>query len=379
MTRNLNLLSNFVEKFLGTVKFRNDQIALILGYGDLVQGNITIKRVYYVEGLNHNLFSVGKFCDTDLEVAFWKSTYYIRDLKGNDLLTGSRGTNMYSITLQDTSTPNQICLMADASSSQAWLWHRRLSHLNFYSINLLSKNDIVIGLTKLTFVKDHLCSSYHVSSDPVLQCQTTALEHDNLSPSPQSQENVPQAAETVITSNELDLLFSLMFNKLFNGTTPVVSKSFAVPIAGTPDQRQQHNTTTSNSTIIVADIPPLNIQRTPETTSQAPTVSATENINQAETNKENAQVEKDKFINLFSIPVRERGETSSRHVDSTRRQIETDGEICMFALTVSQTKPKNIKEAMVDSAWIKAIQEELRQFDRLDVWELVDRPLFKNL
>ncbi|GKE57171.1 hypothetical protein Tco_1496356, partial [Tanacetum coccineum] len=73
MTGNLKLLSNFVEKFLGTVKFRNDQIAPILGYGDLVQGNITIKRVYYVEWLNHNSFSVGQLCDADLEVAFRKS------------------------------------------------------------------------------------------------------------------------------------------------------------------------------------------------------------------------------------------------------------------------------------------------------------------
>nr|GFB72518.1 integrase, catalytic region, zinc finger, CCHC-type, peptidase aspartic, catalytic [Tanacetum cinerariifolium] len=87
MTGNLKLLINFVEKFLGTVKFGNDQIAPILGYGDLVQGAVTIKRVYYVEGLNHNLFSVGQFCDADLEVAFWKSTCYIRDLKGNELLT----------------------------------------------------------------------------------------------------------------------------------------------------------------------------------------------------------------------------------------------------------------------------------------------------
>nr|GFA50102.1 hypothetical protein [Tanacetum cinerariifolium] len=159
MTGNLKLLINFVEKFLGTVKFRNDQIAPILGYGDLVQGAVTIKRVYYVEGLNHNLFSVGQFYDADLEVAFRKSTCYIRDLKGNDLLTGSRGTDLYSIILQDTNCPNPICLMAKATSSQAWLWHRRLSHLNFDTINLLSKNEIVVGLPKLKFVKDHLCSS----------------------------------------------------------------------------------------------------------------------------------------------------------------------------------------------------------------------------
>nr|GEZ26290.1 integrase, catalytic region, zinc finger, CCHC-type, peptidase aspartic, catalytic [Tanacetum cinerariifolium] len=97
MIGNLKLLINFVEKFLGTVKFGNDQIAPILGYGDLVQGAVTIKRVYYVEGLNHNLFSVGQFCDADLEVAFGKSTCFIRDLKGNDLLTGSRGTDLLSL------------------------------------------------------------------------------------------------------------------------------------------------------------------------------------------------------------------------------------------------------------------------------------------
>ncbi|GJW20665.1 retrovirus-related pol polyprotein from transposon TNT 1-94 [Tanacetum coccineum] len=95
----------------------------------------------------------------DLEVSFRKSTCYIRDLKGNDLLTGSRGTDLYSITLQDTTSPNLICLMAKASSSQAWLWHRRLSHLNFDTINLLLKYDIVTSLPRLKFVKYYLCSS----------------------------------------------------------------------------------------------------------------------------------------------------------------------------------------------------------------------------
>ncbi|GKA31114.1 hypothetical protein Tco_0717419 [Tanacetum coccineum] len=80
MTGNLKLLCNFMEKFLGTVHFGNDQFAPILGYGDLNQGNVTIKRVYYVKGLNHNLFSVGQFCDADLEVAFRKSTCFVRDL-----------------------------------------------------------------------------------------------------------------------------------------------------------------------------------------------------------------------------------------------------------------------------------------------------------
>nr|GFA00544.1 hypothetical protein [Tanacetum cinerariifolium] len=232
---------------------------------------------------------------------------------------------------------------------------------------------------------------------------------------------------------------------------------------------------------------------------QAPTVTSTENINQAETIEEYAHVQDDEFINIFCTPVQDRGETSSHHVDSsnmhtfyqhhpskhrwtkdhpleqvtgnpsqsvrtrrqlesdgemckftltskayrvfnkrkrvivetihvnfdefpqmtsdhvssdpgpqcqrtelehvslspdhpleqvtgnpsqsvrTRRQLESDGEMCKFTLTVSQTEPKNIKEAMDHSAWIESILEELHQFDRLDVWELVNRPLCQNV
>ncbi|GKE39509.1 retrovirus-related pol polyprotein from transposon TNT 1-94, partial [Tanacetum coccineum] len=162
ITGNLKLLCNFVKKYLGTVHFGNDQFALILGHRDLVQGNITINRVYYVEGLNQNLFLVGQFCDADLEVAFWKSTCFVRDLHGNDLLTGNHGSDLYIISLQETTSSTPICFMAKASPTQAWLWHRRLSHLYFDYINLLSKKDVMIGLPKLKYVKDQLCSSYEV-------------------------------------------------------------------------------------------------------------------------------------------------------------------------------------------------------------------------
>nr|GEX24311.1 hypothetical protein [Tanacetum cinerariifolium] len=528
------------------MKFGNDQIAPILGYGDLVQGAVDMKLYESVskacswwylkftpsgykwkpksdkENVNLNLVEIVLFIVNygfskhmtgnlkllinfvekflDLEVAFRKSTCYIRDLKGNDLLTGSRGTDLYSITLQDTNYPNRICLMAKATSSQAWLWHRHLSYLNFDTINLLSKNDIMTlhsyfaverilhqtsvartpeqndvvkrrnrtlieaARTMLSAAKVHLffwaeaiatacftqnhslviprhkktpyhiindrkpsvkffhifgslcyivrdgenhdkmkekgdacifvwystqsrafkvfnkrtrvivemihvnfdelphMASDHVSSDPAPECQRMALEHDSLSLGPQCQENVTQANRIVTTSNELDLLFSLMFNELLNGYSKVVSKSSVVSTADAPNQRQQYTT-------------PLNIHTTP-----APTY---------------------------------RGETSSRHVDSSnmysfyqhhpsehrwtkdhpleqvignpsqsvrpRRQLESDGEMCMFALTVSRTEPKNIKESVANSAWIESMQEEPHQIDRLDEWELVDRPLCKNV
>nr|GEZ46395.1 retrovirus-related Pol polyprotein from transposon TNT 1-94 [Tanacetum cinerariifolium] len=167
-----------------------------------------------------------------------------------------------------------------------------------------------------------IVETIHVNFDELPQ-----MASDQVSSDP-----VPQSG-TVTTSNELDLLFSLMFDELLSGSTQVVSKSSAVTTANTPNQCQQHHTT------------PLNTQTTSEPTcqdpTQAPTVTSTENINQAETITENAQVKDDEFTNIF----------------------------CTL----------NIKEAIADSAWIESMQEELHQFDRLDVWELIDKPLCKNV
>ncbi|GKA27227.1 reverse transcriptase domain-containing protein [Tanacetum coccineum] len=121
----------FSRLFSGTVRFKNDKIARIIGYGDYQLGNITISRVYYVEGLGHNLFFVGQFCDADLEVSFWKNTCFIHNLEGIDLLSGSRDTNLYTISLDDMLKTSPICLLSKASKTKSWLWHRRLSHLNF--------------------------------------------------------------------------------------------------------------------------------------------------------------------------------------------------------------------------------------------------------
>ncbi|GKE97525.1 retrovirus-related pol polyprotein from transposon TNT 1-94 [Tanacetum coccineum] len=129
MTEDRSQLTNFVNKFLGTIKCRNDHVEKILGYGDYQIGDVTILRVYYVEGLGHNLFSVGQFCDSNPEVAFRQHTCFIRNLKGVDLLTGSRGNNLYTLSLRDMMASSPICLLLKASK------------------------------TKLKFEKDHLCST----------------------------------------------------------------------------------------------------------------------------------------------------------------------------------------------------------------------------
>nr|GFC55667.1 Gag-Pol polyprotein [Tanacetum cinerariifolium] len=131
------------------------------------------------------------------------------------------------------------------------------------------------------------------SSDPAPECQTMALNHDSLSPAIQCQANVSQADRTVKMSNELDLLFSPMFDELLNGSSKPVSESSAVSAADAPNQRQQDTT-------------PLNNYTTPAPTCQIPTITPTvissENINQAETHAKNDQVANDEFINIFSTP-----------------------------------------------------------------------------
>nr|GEZ85276.1 retrovirus-related Pol polyprotein from transposon TNT 1-94 [Tanacetum cinerariifolium] len=137
----------------------NDHVAKIMGYGDYEIRSVTISQVYYVEGLGHNLFYVGQFCDSDLEVAFYQHTCFIRNLDGVDLLTGSRGNNLYTLSLQDMMASSPLCLMSKASKTKSWLWYRRLSHLNFGAINHLARQGLVRGLPKLKFEKDHLCSA----------------------------------------------------------------------------------------------------------------------------------------------------------------------------------------------------------------------------
>ncbi|GJS24333.1 putative reverse transcriptase domain-containing protein [Tanacetum coccineum] len=162
MTGDRSRLRNFVKKFIGTVRFGNDHFGAIMGYGDYVIGDSVISRVYYVEGLGHNLFSVGQFCDSDLEVAFRKHTCFVRDLDGVDLIKGSHGTNLYTISVEDMMRSSPICLLSKASKNKSWLWHRRLNHLNFGTLNDLARKDLVRGLPRLKFKKDHMCSAYQL-------------------------------------------------------------------------------------------------------------------------------------------------------------------------------------------------------------------------
>ncbi|GJX89259.1 retrovirus-related pol polyprotein from transposon TNT 1-94 [Tanacetum coccineum] len=137
MIRNLLRLINFMKKFTGTVRFRNDHFGAIMGYGDYV---------------------------IDIEVAFRKHSCYVRTKYGVDLLKGSWGSNLYTISVEDMMKSSSIYLLSKASKNKSWLWYRQLNHLNFGTINDLARKDLVRGLPRLKFEKDHLCSAYQLGN-----------------------------------------------------------------------------------------------------------------------------------------------------------------------------------------------------------------------
>ncbi|GJX19338.1 retrovirus-related pol polyprotein from transposon TNT 1-94 [Tanacetum coccineum] len=387
MTGNLSLLCNFVEKYLGTVRFGNDQFAPILGYGDLVQGNITIKRVYYVEGLNHNLFSVGQFCDADLEVAFQKSTCFVRDLQGNNLLTGNRGTDLYTISLQETTSSTPICLMAKASPTQAWLWHRRLSHLNFDYINLLLKKDVVIGLPKLKYVKDQLCSSCEVSKAkqssfksktiPSSKGRLNLLHIDLCDPMRVASINGKKYI-LVIVDNYSRYTWTLFLRS--KDVTPKVLKDFLIMIqrnlqAPVISVRTNRGTEFLNKT--------LNAFFKEEGIEHQTSTPRTPEQNGVDSESIHLRFDE---IKETSVANDTSGLVPQRQKASDYDNPDPHQEQQMFSLlqqitTVPSQQALDLLSvlSMPISAWIEAMQEELHQFDRLQVWELVDKPFGKNV
>nr|GEY27671.1 integrase, catalytic region, zinc finger, CCHC-type, peptidase aspartic, catalytic [Tanacetum cinerariifolium] len=198
------------------VRFENDHLARIMGYGDYQLGNVTISRVYYIKGIAHNLFSVGQFCNTDLEVAFRKNTCFICNLEGVDLVSGSRVTNLYIISLDDMLKTSSICLLSKASKTKSWLWHRR-SRPRLHSMTpATSSSGLVLNL---------------VSQQPCISPKRGDWDHS----------------------------FQPMFAEYFNPPTITIS---LVPVAAAP--RAVDLADSSVSTLIDEDAPSISIPSTQE-------------------------------------------------------------------------------------------------------------------
>ncbi|GKA47243.1 retrovirus-related pol polyprotein from transposon TNT 1-94 [Tanacetum coccineum] len=341
MTGNRSQLMNFVIKFLGTVRFGNDQITRIMGCGDYQLGNVVISRVYYIEGLGHNLFSVGQFYDADLEVAFRKKTCFIRNLEGVDLLSGSRDTNLYTISLDDTLKSSPI-----------------------------SKDGLARGIPRLKFQKDHLCSACALGKSKKSSHQPKAentnqdklyLLHMNLC-GPMRMDSINEKRD------DWDHLFQPIFNEYFDPPTIAVS-----PVQEVVAPRAKVLADSLVSTSIDQDAPSTKSPKTPtfhddplneSHNEDSPSHGSSSNVIPLHTLfKHIGRWTKDHPIaNVISDP--------SRFI-STRKQLHTDAMWCYFDAFLTLVEPKNFKQAMIKPSWIDAMQIEIHEFKRLEVWELV--------
>nr|GEY59387.1 integrase, catalytic region, zinc finger, CCHC-type, peptidase aspartic, catalytic [Tanacetum cinerariifolium] len=380
MTGNLKLLINFVWKFKGTVRFGNDHVAAILGFGDLQWGNILISRVYFVKGLGHNLFSVGQFCDSDLEVAFRRNACFVKNLEGVDLLKGDHSTNLYTINLHEMASASPICLMARAYSTKSWLWHQRLSHLNFDTINDLARNDLVAGLPKFKYHKEHLCPSCE-------QGKRKRASHPP-KPVPNSRQRLhllhmdlcgPMRIASINVKQKPDISFLYVFGALCypKNNREDIGKLGAkgLDLTYAPSTITTLQPSEGELDLLFEAMYDDYISGQPSATAR--TVSPTQ---EPQIHPSNMYTFYQPYPHEFQwtkdYPLEQVIGEPSRPV-LTRNQLRSDGDMCMYTLSVSTMEPKNVKEAMIDPAWIDSMQEELLQFKRLDVWVLV--PVLENI
>nr|GEW32241.1 hypothetical protein [Tanacetum cinerariifolium] len=326
-----------------------------MGHSDYQIGNVMISRVYNVEGLRQNLFFVGQFCDSNLEVAFRQHTCFIRNLEGVDLLTGSQGKNMYTPSLGDMMASSPICLLSKASKTKSWLWHRRLSHLNFGAINHLARHDLVQGLPKQKFEKDHLCYAcamgkskkkpYKPKSKDTNQEKLYLLHMDLYGPMRVASVNGKK------TDNGMEFV-----NQTLREYYEKVGISHATSVARSPQQ---------NGVIEIRNRTLIEAARTMLTYAKAPLFLWTETIATACYTQ-----------NHFIICLRHKKTPYELLHDKLHHLsfFYVFGALCYLTYdSENLVEPKNYKDALTQACWIEAMQEELNKFERLEVWELVLR------
>ncbi|GJV08664.1 retrovirus-related pol polyprotein from transposon TNT 1-94 [Tanacetum coccineum] len=399
ITGDRSQLTNFISKFLGRVKFGNDQVAKIMGYGDYQIGNVTISRVYYIEGLGHNLFSVRQFCDSNLEVAFRQHTCFIRNLEGVDLLTGSRGDNLYTLSLGNMMASSPICLLLMASKTKSWLWHRRLSHLNFGAINHLARHGLVRGLPKLKFEKDHLCSAcalgqsskkpHKPKSEDTNQEKFYLLHMDLCGPmrvaSRQWERKDQVGLWTPIVPNETIMELSLLIRTLRD----IMRRTRTNPPSSTPFDTtfQDLDWDLMFKPLFDEYLIPNHMLISKHQKSFSIFMKETQTpILSHDVEEDNHDIEVAHMGNdpYFGIPIPEVTLINPHHQmlfihcaldrQFSHDYISHDSLFCYYDAFLTSVKPKNYKDALTQTCWIEAMQEELHEFERLEVWELVPPP-----
>ncbi|GJT22534.1 integrase, catalytic region, zinc finger, CCHC-type containing protein [Tanacetum coccineum] len=333
-----------------------------MGYGYLQMGNILISRVYYVEGLGHNLFSIGQFCDSNLEVAFRKHTCYVRNLDNVDLLSGCSGSNLYTISMADMMKSSPICLLSKALKMKSWLWHRRLSNLKFGTINQLVKQGLVKWLPKLKYTKDHLClacqmgksknESHPHKAKPSTNKKLQMLHMDLCDPMQDLRKLQPKADIGIFIGYSPSKKAYRIYNKRTRKMMETRNVQFDEL---TQMASEQHGSGPDLQGLTSRHISSgLVLNQVASTSAKPPTKNDWDLLFQPmfdEYFKSPSAVSTS--ISAATLPPPDTAEASS----ST--SIDKD------APSLTKAKPNNYKEVMEESCWIKAMQEEIYEFERL--------------
>ncbi|KAI3697876.1 hypothetical protein L6452_30975 [Arctium lappa] len=255
MTGQKDILSNYTEKFCGNVRFENDQFSPILGYGDVIHDKVTITKVRYVEGLGHNLFSIGKFCDKGLEVNLKAKSCSVRTEDRKKLLVGTRKSNLYTINLSKVQTDNEVLctkrqreLEQVGSKADEGIFISYSQTSAVYKV-YLKKSKIVVERVNVTFNKE-LDSEQHRSKLPksvVIDRHEESTSHHPIT-SDMSTETVPPVQEETpiqITTPTVEDVHDIVETEVADSVS-CTEMTIQQPEIVVPTEASAHNTSTDS-------------------------------------------------------------------------------------------------------------------------------------
>ncbi|GJS70922.1 retrovirus-related pol polyprotein from transposon TNT 1-94 [Tanacetum coccineum] len=415
--------------------------------------NVTISRVYYVEGLGHNLFSVGKFCDSNLEVAFHQHNRFIHNLEGIDLLTGSRGNNLYTLSFGDMMASSPICLLSKASKTNKKKSHKPKSEdtnqekLYLLHMDLCGPMRVASVNGKkyiLVIVNDY--SRFTWQNGVVERRNHTLIEaaHPMLIYKKASLFLWAEAVATACYTQDRSIIrlrhdktpYELLHDKLPDLSFFHVFGALCYPANDSENLGKLQPKADIDFDELIAmasehsSLKPALHEMTPAKISSAPEVialitevvapepvastgspSSTTTDQDAPSPKDNHDLDVAHMNNdpFFGIPIPENNSEASSSSDviptivqttapnseyvtkwtkdhpldniigelgrpvSTRLQLHEQALFCYYDAFLTSVEPKNYKDALTQACWIEAMQEELNEFKRLEVWELVPR------
>ncbi|KAJ9566752.1 hypothetical protein OSB04_002718 [Centaurea solstitialis] len=402
MTGYKELLHNYVERPGGTISFGNKTTGVIKGYGILTNGKVSIKKVLYVEGLSHNHFSASQFCNGYNIVLFSIINCLIINSDGVEIFEGRRFYNLYVVYFPVIDSSKPVCLFSKATKSESWLWHRRFSHQNFSDISKLANGGLVKGLPKLTFDRDSLCpacqmgkmkrSSHKSKTESSCQSPLEMIHMDLCGP--MRIQSISGKKYILVMVDEYSRYTWLEFLRMKSEAPELIIKFIKriqvllqLPVRKI---RSDNGTEFKNATLDAYLTSVVEAARTMLAYSGLPLTFWAEAVSTACFTQNRTIITKRFKKTPYHIINRRVPNVKFFHVFGCRCYILNNRDNLDTEDLVLSRNPRvdihdvpepssNVSQALDDSDWLLAMQEELLQFKRNKVYRLVPRPQDKPI